>query len=641
MASETDPDHADSFATPIVIDRIVHGADALCPGDWAIAHRRFGVKRTHRTAEGRLAVPRVRNTTTTRACLWLSGMLVSLGLCGGVKAAAEDADLILHHGKIVTADRDFSIRQALAVNEGRLIRLGTNDDVLQTRGPSTAVIDLQGKTVLPGLIDSHTHPTDASMIEFDHPVPEMKTIADVLDYIHSRAEALGSGRWVVVRQVFITRLLEQRYPTRAELDRAAPSNPVLFATGPDASVNSLALKLSGIDKNFRVDGPGKIETDPRTGEPTGILRNCTRYIKQESPDRKPTEADQDRRLIELLKDYNSVGITSIIDRDADPSAIDRYQRLHDSDILPVRVGISHHVETTGPLEKIFGEIRKVADHPLHRGGPRLRIVGIKTYLDGGMLTGSAYMRAPWGVSKIYAIDDPSYRGVLFIPPERLKPIVQATVQAGLQFTAHSVGDGAVHALLDAYEAVNTTTPIASTRPCITHSNFMSREAIAQAARLGVMVDIQPAWLYLDTRTLATHFGYDRLRYFQPLHSLFEAGVIAGGGSDHMQKIGSLRSINPYNPFLAMWVAITRRASGFEGQLHPEEALTRAEAIRFYTINNARLLFLEERTGSLEQGKQADFVVIDRDLLTCPEDDIKDTRALATYLDGKPVFQQNN
>jgi predicted amidohydrolase YtcJ len=340
-----------------------------------------------------------------------------------------------------------------------------------------------------------------------------------------------------------------------------------------------------------------------------------------------------------LHDYNSVGITSIIDRDAYEPAIVRYQRLHNASALTVRVGISHHVETLGQLDKILGEIQKVADHPLRHGGPRLRIIGIKTYLDGGMLTGSAYMREPWGISRIYAIDNPKYRGVLFIPRDRLVPIVRATVAAGLQFTAHSVGDGAVHALLDAYAEINKDQPVAPTRPCITHSNFMSREAIEQAARLGVVVDIQPAWLYLDTRTLAAQFGYDRLRYFQPLRSLFEASVTAGGGSDHMQKIGSLRSINPYNPFLAMWVTVTRRAKGYDGQLHPEEALTRAQAIRFYTINNARLLFLEDRVGSLEAGKHADFVVIDRDLLACPDDDIKDTRALATYLDGKRVYER--
>jgi predicted amidohydrolase YtcJ len=170
---------------------------------------------------------------------------------------------------------------------------------------------------------------------------------------------------------------------------------------------------------------------------------------------------------------------------------------------------------------------------------------------------------------------------------------------------------------------------------------MSREANEQASRLGVAVDIQPAWLYLDTPTLSAQFGYDRLRYFQPLKSLFAAGVVVGGGSDHMQKIGSLRSINPYNPFLGMWVAVSRRAKGYEGQLHPEEALTREQAIRLYTINNARLLFLEDRIGSLEVGKQADFSIIDRDLLACPEAEIRETRVWSTYLDGKRIFDRND
>jgi predicted amidohydrolase YtcJ len=564
-------------------------------------------------------------------------MLISLSIPNLISAHGQEADLVLYRGKVVAVDRDFTLAQALAVKGDRIIRVGTDAEVMKSRGPNTAVIDLAGKMVLPGLIDSHTHPADACLTEFDHPVPEMESISDVLDYIRARARAVGQGRWVIVRQVFITRLKEQRYPTRGELDQVAPENPVLFATGPDASLNSLALKLCGIDRRFEVEGAGRVERDPQSGEPTGILRNCARYLKDESPDKQPTEEDRERLLIELLGDYNSVGITSIIDRDAHEPAIDRYQRLQNRGSLSVRVAISHHIETTGDVEKVRAAIRRVADHPLHRGGPRLRIIGIKTYLDGGMLTGSAYMREPWGVSKIYAIDDPSYRGVLFIPPERLSAIVQETVASGLQFTAHSVGDGAVHALLDAYEEINKTIPIVSTRPCITHSNFMSREAIEQAARLGVGLDIQPAWLYLDTRTLFAQFGYARLRYFQPLRSLFEAGVTAGGGSDHMQKIGSFRSINPYNPFLGMYVAVSRRAKDYAGQLHPEEALTREQAIRFYTINNARLMFLDDRVGSLEMGKQADFVVIDHDLLNCPEDEIKATRALATYVDGKKVF----
>jgi predicted amidohydrolase YtcJ len=576
---------------------------------------------------------------TPRAANWFCLTLLGLGLTSS-SASAQDADLILHNGKVVTVDRGFTIRQALAVKDGRLISVGADADVLKERGPNTKVVDLGGKTVLPGLIDSHTHPTAASMIEFDHPIPEMETIQDVLDYVQARAKELGKGKGIVLSQIFITRLKEQRYPTRAELDRAAPDNPVAFKTGPDASLNTLALKQSGIDKNFTFDGPGKVEKDPKTGEPTGILRNLNRLVKVTSSDRKPTVEDEVSRLSALFHDYNANGLTSICDRDASETGIELYRRLLVTDQLTVRIGISKHVEASESLDKVLDAIKKVAVHPLRLGTPMLRLIGIKTFLDGGMLTGSAYMRSPWGVSQIYSIDDPAYRGVLFIPPEKLLPIVKATVEAGLQFTAHSVGDGAVHNLLDAYDAVNRSTPVVMTRPCITHSNFMSKEAVEQAARLSVVVDIQPAWLYLDTRTLVTQFGTDRLRYFQPLHSLFEAGVIAGGGSDHMQKVGSLRSINPYNPFLGMWVAITRKAKGYEGRLHPEEALTRAQAIRFYTINNAYLLFLDDEVGSLEKGKLADMVVLDRDILTCPEDEIRAIRPVATYLSGKAVFERN-
>jgi predicted amidohydrolase YtcJ len=566
----------------------------------------------------------------------------------GCAAAAEPADnskpdLILHHGKIVTVDKHFTIHQAMAVQGGRILRVGADEEILKTKGAETKLVDLNGKTVLPGLIDSHTHPTGACMTEFDHPIPDMESIQDVLDYVKARAKVSAEDEWITIDQVFITRLGEQRYPTKEELDQAAPRNPVVFRTGPDAALNSLALKISKIDKDFKVTdlGAGYAEKDPKTGEPTGILRNCTRYVRSQEPaaTRKPTEQERTERLLALFRDYNSVGLTSIIDRDASMSAINRYRQLHDQGRLSLRIAVSQHIDTSGDIDQVQKNIRQVAQDPLHKGDAMLRIIGIKTYLDGGMLTGSAYMREPWGVSKIYSITDPSYRGLLFIPPERLKPIVETTVESGLQYTAHSVGDGAVHTLLDVYEEINRRTPIRKTRPCITHSNFMSREAVAKLAPLGVSVDIQPAWLYLDTRTLVAQFGYDRLRYFQPLRSIFEAGAIAGGGSDHMQKIGSLRAINPYNPFLAMWTTITRKAKGYEGQLHPEEALSREQAIRFYTTNNAYLMFLDDQIGSLEPGKRADCVVLDTDILTCPVDSIKETQALQTYLGGKLVYER--
>ena len=158
--------------------------------------------------------------------------------------------------------------------------------------------------VLPGLFDSHVHCVGGAMTEFDHPIPDMETVQDVLDYFRKRAEVLADGEWIVLQQVFITRLREQRYPTRAELDRVAPKNPAVFRTGPDASVNTLALQLSGIDRDFRVTdgGPGYAEKDPKTGEPTGIVRSLSRYLKTRDPGRKATERDCYERLLALFKD---------------------------------------------------------------------------------------------------------------------------------------------------------------------------------------------------------------------------------------------------------------------------------------------------------------------------------------------------
>ncbi len=555
-------------------------------------------------------------------------------------AETDAADLILHNGKIVTVDDQFSIKRAIAIRGGRILRVGTDEEVLSTKGPDTEVIDLGGKMVMPGLMDSHVHPNLACMHELDHVVPDMESIDDVFDYIKARTEVVAEGEWIWVRRVYITRLREHRYPTRAELDRIAPKHPVVFSTGPDASVNSLALSRSGIDKDFQVTGAGIIEKDPETGELTGMLRGTTeRYLKDDSPKPLVSEDIRSEQLLKLLSDYNSVGITAISDRFTEDSALARYYRLHKSGQLTVRMAVLHSLNTSDELDVIRDEVRKIAQHPLVRGDSMLRIIGVKTVQDGGMLTGSAYMLEPWGVSKIYSITDPRYRGVQLIPKDKLLEIARVTIENRLQFTSHSVGDGAVTNLVDIYEELSKQMSIRETRPCITHCNFMTKDTVERMSKLGVLADIQPAWLYLDAPTLTAQFGYDRLRYFQPLSSLFKSGVVVGGGSDHMIKIGSLRATNPYNPFLGMWVTLTRRSRWSDRQLHIEEALSREQAIRFYTMNNAILLFLDDVTGSLEPGKFADLIVLDRDLLQCDLDDITQTQVLRTYLTGKLVYSR--
>jgi predicted amidohydrolase YtcJ len=365
-------------------------------------------------------------------------------------------------------------------------------------------------------------------------------------------------------------------------------------------------------------------------------------VKVEETGKRATEEARYARTLELFKDYNASGLTCVCDRAAEPDAIARYAKMRDAGELTVRMCVSEHVTTIGSMDSIRRHIRSIAASPLRKDDPMLRIIGIKTFLDGGMLTGSAYMLEPWGVSTIYSITDPKYRGVLLIPPDRLLPIARAAAEAGLQFTAHSVGDGAVHLLLDTYAQIERDLPpgtLQKTRPCITHCNFVSAEDIQRFRQLGVSADIQPVWLYLDARTLNQQFGNQRLSRFQPLHDLREAGALIGGGSDHMQKIGPRRSINFYDPFLGIGTAVTRRARWMNDPIHPEQAVTREQAIRMYTIDNAWLVFKENHVGSLEPGKFADFVVLDTDILTCPPEQIEKTKVLKTFLGGRPVFER--
>jgi predicted amidohydrolase YtcJ len=337
-------------------------------------------------------------------------LALSLAIATGCNRGPSPSH-IFHNGKIVTVDPQFRIVNAMAIRDGRLVAVGTNADVVKLAGAGTEQVDLGGRTVLPGLIDSHVHAPNASMYEFEGTVPDMESVEDVLAYLSARARTTDPGRWITLSQVFITRLREQRYPTRAELDRAAPTHPVAFRTGPDASLNSMALSMSGIDARFQVpEGqPCRVERDQR-GAPTGILRNCGRYIKSGAGSTSPTSADRLSRLRQLLADYNAVGITSIVDANTSQEDVELYRTLLDQKTLTTRTFMAYAVEAQAPLEKIEATIREAASHPLHQKSDMLWLRGVKTFLDGGMLTGAAYRRRPWGVCKMNSIDEPNNRG---------------------------------------------------------------------------------------------------------------------------------------------------------------------------------------------------------------------------------------
>jgi predicted amidohydrolase YtcJ len=557
--------------------------------------------------------------------------------------AADPADLIVHNAKVITVDAKFSLAEAVAVRGGRIAAVGTNADVLKLRGPETRVIDAGGKTVLPGLWDSHTHPTGAAASEAREPLPVLNSIPEVLDYIRKRAAGTPAGQWVVLRYAFPTRLKEARFPTKAELDSAAQDHPVLYHAGPAGVANSRALQVSGVTRDTPNPPAGEVVKDPTTGEPTGMLRNAYGVLKGVPGAGGELSADQRRAAVKkLFARYNSLGLTSVSDRNATRGDLDLYLVLQKAGELTVRVNVARSFDPAGSRDDVAKRFDALPGKD-GRGGPTgvgdesVKIGPIKLFLDGGMLNGTAYMRQPWPKGDTYQVTQDDYRGLLFIKPEQLRMAVAEGAKRKWQMTAHCAGEGAMDELLDAYEFVNRTAPIKDLRFCITHANFPSRFNLERCKALGVCADVQPAWLYKDGHTLQRVLGPQRMRWFQPYKSWLEFTTI-GGGSDHMIRYDPIDATNPWNPWLGMWEAVTRKLE--RGGIHqPDEALSREQAIRLYTINNAYLHHEEADKGSLEVGKLADLILIDRDVLSCPEDDIRATVVRLTVVGGKVVYEK--
>lgn len=560
----------------------------------------------------------------------------------GATAAPEPADIVIRNARVITVDHRFSIAQAIAIKADKIVAVDDNRRISKYIGKQTKVVDAKGKTVMPGLYDSHVHSAKASVSTLGGGAPYIKSIAEAQQWIREQAAKKPAGSWIVLERVYATRMKEMRLPTKAELDEAAPNHPVLWNSGPVAVVNSKALELSNITRDTPNPTPGEIVKDPKTGEPTGILRNAATLLKNPTSTRQATPQEQRDSLKHLHHLYNEQGITSIGERRTETSAIDLFRDLEKTGELTVRVNCTRLMD---PVGKTFDEAVKKLDEltqtnnkvygPTGVGDDWVRIGPFKIFLDGGMLIGTAYMREPWGVTDIYQITDPTYRGQLFIKPELLHQLYAEAARRGWQLTAHCVGDAALDTLLDCYEDLNKSMDISKRRFLATHANFVDEKNLDRCAKLGVIADVQPAWLYKDADALHKVLGERRMEKFFPLKSWFKHHIIVGGGSDHMVQLDSIESTNPWNPWLGMWVALTRHTERGSTD-KPEQRLTREEAIRFYTINNCYLNFEETKKGSLEPGKYADLIMIDRDILHCPVDDVRSTKVLMTMVGGKVV-----
>jgi predicted amidohydrolase YtcJ len=570
-----------------------------------------------------------------------AGLLLTASL--GRAQPDAPADLIVHNGHVLTVDAKFSTAEAVAVRGGKVVAVGKGADVLKLKGPKTQVIDAAGHTVMPGLYDSHTHPVGAATSEIGAGTPLLRSIPEVLDYIKKRTAETPEGKWIVIRYAFPTRLKEARFPTKAELDSVAPKHPVLYHAGPAGIANSKALEISGVTKDTKDPPAGQVVKDEKTGEPTGMLRNAYGVLKGVPGDGGGATPEKRREaVLKLFGLYNEHGITSIADRNAGRGDLDLYLALQKDGALTLRINVARSFSTDGSREAVGRRLDDLVGKD-GRGGPTgvgdewIRIGPIKMFLDGGMLNGSAYMRKPWPRGETYQITQDDYRGLLFVKADQLNVVVEEAAKRKWQVTAHCAGEGAMDALLDAYEFADKIAPIRDKRFCITHANFPSKLNLERCQRLGVCADVQPAWLYKDGGTLVKVLGDERMRWFQPYKSWLEYTTI-GGGSDHMLRFDPFDSTNPWSPWLGIWITLTRKLE--RGGAHlPSEALTREQAVRLYTINNAYLHHEEKEKGSLEVGKLGDLIVVDRDIMTCPVDEIRDVKVLTTVVAGKVVYEK--
>ncbi len=521
------------------------------------------------------------------------------------------ADLVLINGNIITMNSSQPRTQAVAVKNGLIGAVGTQGEVKQWVGKDTRIVNLRGKTVLPGLIDTHVHMAGFGCSLTQTDLRGASSIKEVQRRLQERVQETLKGKWILGRGWDQDRFKEKRYPTRSDIDRVSPSNPVALTRvcGHIGVVNSKAFEMACISKETTAPLGGQIDTDPKTGEPTGVLRESAYdLVLKMIPEPSEEELTEACRL--ACEKAVETGLTSVHWLVSSQREIRILQRLREQGKLPLRVYLIIPVE----LLSCFADAGLCTGF----GDFMLRLGGVKVFADGSLGARTA------ALNEAYA-DESSTKGILCLSQRDLVKIITKAQKAGFQVCVHAIGDRAVSTVLSAFEKASKSSSENVRRNRIEHASVLNQQLIKRLKKLGLIACVQPHFVVSDFWVEA-RLGRARARWTYPFKALIENGVLIAGGSDC--------PVEPINPLLGIYALAARES-------FPEERVSVEEALKVYTINAAYASFEENMKGSIELGKLADFTVLSNNPLVMKPEKIKDIKVEMTIVGGRIVYSRQS
>lgn len=537
-------------------------------------------------------------------------------------------DLMLLNGKIVTLDQSDTIVEAVAVKDGKIILAGSTTEIKRLASSNTRIIDLKGKTVLPGFIDSHEHCIRRGMqVEWVCCAsPPMKTVKDIVEALRLKAAEKPAGEWVIGNWFDESKLEERRFPTRYDLDRASKKHPIYLgrAGGHNAVANSLALKIAGIDRDTPQPAGGYLGKEA-SGEPNGRLDELAAMslVRDKIPTPSPEEA------VEIMvnnwpvieNELLSWGLTTIHEAHIKAPEALAYQKLLRKGNLRIRVGLM--LDGMSPYKGHATEdLSRQGLQTSFGWGDRLHVIGVKIGVDGAMGSRTAALHEPYE-------NEPNNRGIVRVTQEELTDETKRCHLAGLRVCIHAIGDRAIDMALEAVEEALKTKTWEDHRHRIEHAGYVEKSQLERMKRLGVTVSASIGFCYPIGDSHFEALGTHRMAGYYPMRSFKEYGINAGGNSDGFGDNWAITGI---------YGCVERKT--LKGRtLAKEQAISVTEAIKVYTSNGAYLEGTEFEKGSLEPGKLADMVIIDRDILSVNPEEIKDIKVLTTIVGGVAVYNK--